>query len=141
MPSFTSKLQNLQAVGPVLDIRIMPSHLMIQTTKSTTAAQPISARAMIDTGASITVIRKGIGQKLGLSPVGVISISTASHPNVSCYQYHIQFEIVHSNVFFDGIATEAALQGQSIDCLIGRDILSMAVFIYTGYDNSFTLAI
>jgi hypothetical protein len=38
------------------------------------------------------------------------------------------------------IATEAPLQGQHIQCLIGRDVLKNAVLIYTGHDNSFTLS-
>jgi len=32
------------------------------------------------------------------------------------------------------------LRGQDIQCLIGRDALSHAVFVYTGYINQFTLS-
>lgn len=38
------------------------------------------------------------------------------------------------------IDTEAPLKGQHIQCLVGRDVLQHGVFIYTGYDNSFTLS-
>jgi len=140
LPSFTSKSPNLQAIGPVADIEIMPSQLMLQTIKPTSLPQPYKARALIDTGASGTVIQKGIAQTLGLSPVGVTFINTPSSQNVACYQYHIQFLFVPNNMIFEGIVTEASLQGQPIQCLIGRDILALAVFVYTGYDNSFTLA-
>jgi hypothetical protein len=38
------------------------------------------------------------------------------------------------------IAYEPPLKGQHIECLIGRDVLSSAVFVYTGINNSFTLS-
>jgi len=34
---------------------------------------------------------------------------------------------------------EAPLEGQTISCLIGRDLLSRGMLVYNGIDSSFTL--
>ena len=44
------------------------------------------------------------------------------------------------NVVAEVAAIEAPLEGQAIQCLIGRDVLSHGVFVYTGYINQFTLS-
>jgi hypothetical protein len=45
------------------------------------------------------------------------------------------------DVIFDIPVIEAPLEGRSIDCLIGRDILARGVFIYLGSGDAFTFAI
>lgn len=44
------------------------------------------------------------------------------------------------NTWFATTVLEAPLQGQNIDCLIGRDVLSQGVFVYIGYTNLFSLS-
>jgi len=44
------------------------------------------------------------------------------------------------NVVVETAVIAAPLQGQHIQCLVGRDVLHHGVFIYTGYINSFTLS-
>ena len=141
MPALTNRLQNIRATGPVLEILIGPSSTYLNTVQPTQVPPPVKALALIDTGASMTVIRTGIAQQLGISPTGLTNIHTPSHAYIPCYQYDIGLNIPLFNINFELVATEAHLQGQPFGCLIGRDILSRAVFIYTGYDNSFTLAI
>jgi len=94
---------------------------------------------MIDTGASGTVINPAIPQQLNLNPVGVTFINTPSHANVRCYQYPVRV-VFPNNVIAETIAIAAPLQGQAIQCLIGRDLLRHAVFVYIGYANLFTLS-
>jgi hypothetical protein len=48
--------------------------------------------------------------------------------------------ILPNNVIFQALAIEAPLKGQQTQCLIGRDVLAHAVFVYTGYINQFTLS-
>jgi len=38
------------------------------------------------------------------------------------------------------IVTEAPLQGQNIQCLLGRDLLAYGLLVYNGPTNTFTLA-
>lgn len=143
MPSFTTRMPNIRATGPVVEIFITSSAHFQQVLKPKPEElpQPVKATALIDTGATGTVIQEGIAQKLGLSPVGVTHISTPSSENVLCEQYEVDLLFMPNNVRCpDIVVLQAPLGGQSIQCLIGRDVLSNAVFIYTGYDNSFTLA-
>ena len=94
---------------------------------------------MIDTGATGSVIQQGLAAPLGLNPVGITYINTPSSTNVPCYEYLVRF-VFPNNVIFETTAIEAPLQGQHIECLIGRDVLAQGVLVYIGYANQFTLS-
>ena len=141
MPSFTQRIQNLQQVGPVIEIILTPSVPFMQAMKiAPSAAKAVKVLAMVDTGASGTVISQGLAARLAINPVGTIRINTPSSINVSCPQFDIQIVFPNNVNIASIIVTEAPLQGQHIQCLIGRDVLQHGVLIYTGYDNSFTLS-
>jgi predicted aspartyl protease len=141
MPSFTHRIPNLQQVGPVIEVVLMPSTIFLQKMSiSPSTAKSVKLLAMIDTGATGTVVRDGMPNILGINPVGTTLINTPSSVNVNCNQFDVQI-VFQGNVCIPSIViTEAPLQGQHIQCLIGRDILQLGVLIYTGYDNSFTLS-
>lgn len=141
MPSFTTKVSNLQSIGPVVDLRIAVGMAVEAALKRANLAvpAPVAAVAMIDTGASATVLRQGTASALGLQPVGVTYINTPSSTNVSCYEYVIRL-VFPNNVIFETTAIEAPLQGQHIQCLIGRDVLAAGVLIYIGYTDMFSLS-
>lgn len=124
-----------------MDLRIAVGAAAEQALRQagTPVPQPVAALAMIDTGASGSVIRQGLAAQLGLQPVGVINVSTPSSTNVPCNQYVVRF-LLPNNVIFETTAIEAPLQGQNIQCLIGRDVLAHAVLVYVGYTNTFTLS-
>ena len=100
---------------------------------------PVTAVGMIDTGATGSVIRQGLAAQLGLNPVGVTYINTPSSTNVACYEYLVRF-VFPNNVLFESTVIEAPLQGQHIQCLIGRDVLAHGVLVYIGYGNLFSLS-
>ena len=95
--------------------------------------------ALIDTGATRTVVRDDVVRQLGLNPVGSTVIATASSQHVRCYEYVARI-VFPNNVVFESVMIGAPLLGQSIDCLIGRDILSHGILIYVGYTNTFTVS-
>jgi hypothetical protein len=94
---------------------------------------------MVDTGATGSVLRQGLAAQLRLNPVGVTLINTPSSTNVPCYECLVRL-VFPNNVIFETTVLEAPLQGQNIDCLIGRDVLSQGVFVYIGYTNLFSLS-
>jgi len=100
---------------------------------------PVPIKAMIDTGATGSVLQPEIAQRLGLQPVGAVTISTPSSENVPCYQYSVRL-LFPDNVIVEAIVVEAPLRGQLIQCLVGRDVLAHCVLVYTGYINQFTLS-
>ena len=100
---------------------------------------PVTVTAMIDTGATSTVIQQDIADQLGLNPVGVTPINTPSSTGVNCYRYLVRL-FFQNNVNVEAVAIGAPLEGQHIQCLIGRDVLALGVFVYVGYTNTFTLS-
>ena len=141
MPSFTTQLPNLQALGPVVDIRIWVGTAVENALKKAGSPipQPVPAKGMIDTGATSSVIQPAIATSLGLQPVGIVNISTPSSANVPCHQYLVRL-VFPNSVVVETLAIEAPLQGQQVQCLIGRDVLAHGVLVYTGYINQFTLS-
>ena len=104
-----------------------------------TPPAPLRVSAMIDTGATGTVIQQGLPAQLGLQPIGVTYINTPSSTNVPCHEYLVRL-IFPNNVLAETTMIEAPLQGQHIQCLVGRDVLAHAVFVYIGYGNLFSLS-
>ncbi len=141
MPSFTQRIQNLDQVGPVIEVILTasPAYLLANNI-APSETKGIKALAMVDTGASSTVISQGLAARLKINPVGTTQINTPSSTNVSCHQFDIRIIFPNNINIHSIIITEAPLQGQHIQCLIGRDVLKHGVLIYTGYDNSFTLS-
>lgn len=142
MPSFTTHVSNLQAVGPVVEqLQIAVGSAAEATLRKAGAIipNPVLTTAMIDTGATASVVRQGIPAQLGLNPVGVTHINTPSSTNVACYEYFVRL-LFPNNVLVETTVLEAPLQGQHIQCLIGRDVLAHGVFVYIGYGNLFSLS-
>ncbi|MBM3335984.1 hypothetical protein FJY63_15100 [Candidatus Sumerlaeota bacterium] len=141
MPSFTIQLPNLQQVGPVVQVRLAVGSVVenILRQAGQPVPPPVVCMAMIDTGASGTVVRQDIVDGLSLNPIGVATINTPSSTNVQCYEYLMRV-LFPQNVVVETPVIAAPLQGQHIQCLIGRDILRPGVLVYTGYINQFTLS-
>jgi len=141
MPSFTSQVPDLQQIGPVVEMSLTVGTVLEDVLKKggETMPSPVQALAMIDTGATGTVVREEIVKKLALNPVGTCQINTPSSENIECFEYLLRL-LFPNNVVIEAVAIAAPLKGQHIQCLIGRDVLQHGVFIYTGYTNSFTLS-
>jgi len=141
MPSFTIQVPNIRETGPIVEVGITVGSVIEDIIKESGQIIPLPFQtlAMIDTGASKTVIQEDVVKQLNLNPTGVMKITTASHVDVECYKYIVKI-LFPNNVIFETSVVAVPLSGQNIHCLIGRDILGFAVFIYNGYTNSFTLS-
>ena len=148
MPIVIAQAIDLRALGAIIDVEISPVASVIQATIDAGGAvpAPIKMSAQIDTGASRSVIQTGIAQKLGLRPVGVKFVHTASALNFRCERYSLRVTYLPTSglmvpVTFNATFTEAPLRGKNFQCLIGRDFLAKAVFTYIGPTNSFVLSL
>jgi hypothetical protein len=139
MPSFTHTLQSLKQQGPLVEVLFLPSDAFLKH-NSVDPIPTVSLMGMVDTGASTTVIQRGFAERLGLSPIGVTHITTPSSMHVPCMQYDMAVSFPNSIKIGSIVVTEAPLQGQHIQCLIGHDILAHGVLIYIGYTNTYTLS-
>lgn len=148
MPVFTAQVTNLESVGPILDVQVSPSVDAIEAIlrEGGRVPSPISISAMIDTGASASVMKEGIAQQLGLNPVGVQRINTPSTRGLECPVFYLQLILdptagLTGPVQIDSRFIEAPLEGQNnLQALLGRDILRLGVFIYNGATNSFVFS-
>jgi len=71
--------------------------------------------------------------------MGTALVHTPSSSNVRCFKYLVRL-VLPNGVGLETVAIGTPLRGQHIQCLIGRDVLRNAVFVYTGNTNTFTLS-
>ncbi len=87
------------------------------------APTPLSAIALIDTGASNTCIDSHLALQLGLPVVDTMRMTSASHDANKQPAYPIDIEITGTSIQF-GVpkAMGANLAAQGLGVLIGRDV-------------------
>ena len=143
MPSYGASDPNLANAGALVQVHFAasPPYQEILQAARRPIPPPVPAIALIDTGACFTAIRQGLLTSLGLQPVGITHIHSASHSNVPCPQYYVQVLMPPTvvNMWWIGTVVEMPLTG--IDCLIGRDLLAHGVLIYSGVTASWTLSL
>ena len=134
----------LMADGPWLDVEVhVPKafeDLLVQQGKP--VPKPISGRALIDTGASISAVDDSIITSLGVQPVGVTQVNTPSG-SAQQNQYPVRFTFPGSGLPDLSVhqAIGSVLKGQGIIALIGRDAMSSLILVYNGPGGHITLAI
>jgi predicted aspartyl protease len=103
---------------------------------------PVTALALIDSGASHTCIDNALAIQLGLPVVDTLKMHSASHEAVEQSAYPISVEIIGTSIQFSvPKAMGANLATQSLGLLIGRDILSSCVMFYNGTTGQITLSL
>jgi hypothetical protein len=141
--------QGLAVNGPIIQVQIeVPSALAarLQATGQPIPA-PVDGIALIDTGATITSIDAASLTRLGINPVGIANVGTAGGPQrLSTYPVRFTFpgtplpgfEI--PSVIGVDLTGQTVLNQRPLIALIGRDILSMGVFVYNGSAGMFSLS-
>lgn len=147
MPVLASQISSLSALGPLIDVKLTPNMAVVESLNAADKPLPeaVTVTAMIDTGSTGTVVKAGLARQLSLFPVGAHHINTPSSQNVLCHEYFlgVAFQPTagsRGHAYFEMTAVEAPLEGQHIQCLLGRDFLSLGVLVYTGPTNSFTFS-
>lgn len=142
MPLHTWKEPTLYKSGAVIDIAISPSRSELEDMADSgiLPPPPLAATAMFDTGARRTVIRRGLGASLGLTPIGFRTIGTADG-RLECAVFSVSIVIPDLGPSFVGAVLEMALEGQNVDCLLGRDLLRHGLFVFNGPEGLFTFAL
>jgi hypothetical protein len=137
----------LDAEGCVLDFHVGVSSQREAALRAANqpVRPPVPIRALIDTGASATVIDESVLRQLGLAPTGTVQILTPSTRGVpiTCMAYDIKAGIyhpAHSLVLGTFPVIAGDFTGQTISALIGRDVLRNCLFIYDGVALHFTIA-
>ena len=132
----------LQMRGPVLQVTVTVEQNVGKglVSRGKPLPAPKAGWALIDTGASNTCIDEQAAQEMGLPIIDVGAMQSATHEKVACniYPVLIQTPIVDLN----SIRTiGAALAGQGLLILIGRDVLQRCNLFYNGLAGQFTLSV
>ena len=103
--------------------------------------EKIRGAAIIDTGASRSCIDSKLAQRFSFPVINEVKVSTPSHTGYTAPVYTgISLDIVAmGKSYMDLLGVEISNQGMQI--IIGRDILSLGLFIYNGIDGSHSLCI
>jgi predicted aspartyl protease len=129
----------LKSRGPILPIEIsIPKPLVdYLTAKGESIPSPVKGNALVDTGASISVVDLEAISQLNIKPIGVAEMHTVGG-KVNQNLFPARFIIPNLTIDFEAVAG-ADLKPQGIVALIGRDILSGFVLIYLGGTGRFLL--
>ena len=137
----------LTAAGPVVDILVGVSdpRQAALTKGGQRLPKPGAVRALIDTGASCTVVDTSIIRALSLPRRGTMQIHTPSTDGTAHttnqYDVSLIFELPNRLVWKLAAlpVIEANFSAQGIHALIGRDVLQHALFTYNGPAEIFLL--
>lgn len=137
MAAVSLKYTDLQSNGPTIDVRLATAAKSIKG--KLVSARPVSLTALIDTGSSTTVLKRGIPSFLGIRPANSTYVNTASTQGMRCYEFAVSI-ILPQGFKVRTTAVELPLHSQGIDCLIGRDVLAQCVMTYVGSENQLILS-
>ncbi len=142
MATFSAESPNLEIEGPQVSVRIGlrgTAEDALEREKIVVPS-PIDCVGLIDTGASCTAVRTDLLKPLGLHPVGttLVQSPTTGGVAVTCPTYATKLYL--PNGWIEVTVVETLMSGQSIDLLIGRDVLKHGLFIYQGHSSQFTLS-
>lgn len=135
-------------LGPVIPVGVWLSEAARLGADSNTTAGMQIARALIDTGASASVIDPSIVEPLGIKPVSFSNVHTPSTDGkpVTKPVYDVSIYLIHGDKSANAVWERsfpvmcANLRAQGIDMLLGRDVLAECLLVYDGRFKSCTIA-
>ena len=139
MPCLSSSYN--RAVGPIINVGVYPSGAFDPTRPP--PGPLVAYPALLDTGASITCISPAVVQAVGLQPIGLRSVVSATHTvPVNAYLVDLVLPFGAAGLVTPGtqVLEFAALHGASFQILIGRDIICRGALTLT-FDGHFTLCL
>ncbi len=134
--------EHLKKEGPLLPIEISIPQALVDylTQQNMPLPTPATGMALIDTGASISVVDISVLSNLQISPVDITTMLTASGDRVQQNLFPARFVISNITLDFSAVCG-ANLQPQKIIALIGRDVLRHFLLFYHGNAGNVTISI
>lgn len=126
---------SLFAGGIVMDMALAIDGVTAQSMRTANQTIPtaVTAKALVDTGCTITSIDDSIAQQLGLAVRGYTTTHTAAGP-INCGQYFVALSFPGTNLQGRTLhrVQSVNLSGQPFNVLIGRDLMASWNINYTG---------
>ncbi len=138
---------SLANLGPVLSVSVsIPQALAdLYARQQIPLPSPIAGMALIDTGATRSCVHGPIMTSLGVNPIGVITVGSAAGQILhNLFPAHFTFPAARIDIDFASVVgvdlTGQIINNQQLIALIGRDVLSMGIFVYNGSMGTFSFA-
>lgn len=141
----------LVAIGPLVDVVLMPSPEAIENIKSTGAKPPIvSTKLMIDTGAEHTLVEDELIKSLGIKKHNHVSMTGVSQTSDMWPVYLMSIGLMLEDdnkrkekvVFLDEVVGKPSPASRDEHYgLLGRDFLRHFRFVYDGLAGTFELQV
>jgi predicted aspartyl protease len=133
---------DLRKAGPKIKVEIGPTAAQLEWAKANGVElpQPLTVMALIDTGASVTVINPEVAVSCGLLQTGEVAISsTGMIAKRREYVGALRFPDFNLGRRDPVRLITLPLPGQDVACLIGRDVLENWRLVYDGRTGKVTL--
>jgi hypothetical protein len=141
--TFIGSTASLQLDGPKIGIAVGAATALVEALakKGEQMAPPQTGFALVDTGASITVVDESVIATLGIQPIGQMKISTPSQ-SMPAWLYAVRVSFGDTPMMPVEVleVVGCTLQPQGFIALLGRNFLRRMVFVYDGPGGLFTLA-
>lgn len=128
--------EHLRASGPTIPVAITVSNILAEVlTKQGKVVASVNGLALIDTGASSTMIDEIVIRSLGVNQISFRDVGTPNGANpMNIYPAKLVFPGTGlPDLNFNGVLSSPYLKSQqNIIALIGRDILQHGSFTYNG---------
>jgi hypothetical protein len=138
MPALSGQFD--PGIGPLINIGVLPAGLLTPTT-----AQPMQLTAfpaLLDTGASVTCVSPNVAQTVGLQPMGVRQMVSATHMvPVPVYLVDLVLPFGAAGFILSGaqVVEFSPSGGSAFQILVGRDIICRGVLTMS-FDGHFSFA-
>lgn len=139
MPCLSSKFN--PQTGPLINIGVSPVNNLEPNSIAT--VQTTSFLALIDTGASSTCISSQVAQVIGLRPIGMQPMISATHSvPVHTYLVNLLLPFGSAGLIVPSIQVLEFMpaSGCPFQILLGRDIICKGIFTLS-FDGHFTFSI
>jgi len=93
-----------------------------------------------DTGATSTVITQKVVDALGLKPIGIALVNTASEQNVQTFEYMVDVHLYDGEVCVQNVRVTLGNLSGGGDCLVGMDIITLGDFAITNVNGTTTFS-
>ena len=142
MPRLKRDEPLLRRDGPILEVRVEPVLDAQKVMQDDGDEVPsVLLKALIDTGASGTLVQTSVVEGMGLSPFDTALLSTPSTTEPLRRRLYRVRLIFSKTIAFETNVVEGPLIGQNVQCLIGRDILEEVFFTYDGPNRKFSISL
>ncbi|MDJ0835230.1 MAG: hypothetical protein QNK37_01875 [Acidobacteriota bacterium] len=141
MPVTRKHQPNLRRNGPLVSIHIGLDEFAqrLRTTMGEELPEKIAIQAMVDTGAATTLIDPTALDRLAPAQIDQVQIQTPGSTGIMCSRYWLRLHLP-DQISMEMPVIGAGLEGQHIQCLLGRDVLMHAVLVYDGPKECFSLS-